>query len=1116
MKPSVRKYGFAIALMLLSFISLRAQEGRTLNVNAYGINMNYTTDRSKIKSNELASNVLRIVNNTNKNMDLTLQITPPAGWKIFGKQDQKITIKAKDSLFVPVRVRPFANIKGNTNYVVNAFLSSESFTITNTMWYIAVDKISNWNVYTPENKVYFTGKKDTATFEVRISNSGNSDEALQLSLFPEKELEVIDMDGNIVINNNYSFYLKVGKDTTLHFYIRKKIGDDLPIGSGGETKKYEETKRYRIKIKVKNERVASHGANKLWSGNIDFLILPNKSKIMDASVKSIPMTVELNAYDLLTQSTYSSLNIHGNKTFDNKSILTYYYQADFVKNQIDLNSYLGNYLFLSYNHKRFGFELGDIGSNRPGSTLNGKGIKASLNLGNNIIGGLFIRKPKLFDRYYAEGFGGFHTYKGKNIFIDNYYQHINNSWRKVSGDFATTDWNVRIARNQIIRFGGGYSLENHYWIPNAAKSLTGYGWKFGYSANFNKLNFTANTYYGSKDYSVMRGTFSVSGSARYRINKQYSISASGYRFSFNPNIYSFGKLTNDSLYNIQDNYSLKLNYQKEQNVFIFQPKYYTIESNPIASRTAGMALEYRRLSKSAFKFYVNLFAGYTKFSRSPELKDIFVSYIQSTLRYKRVQFNTRYYYGPYYTIEQVDYVRNQINPQKVYSTLFYDYWFLNNKMRLNLNVNYFYTTIHERNQIISRPELFYYAPSGFRFSIYARYSFFGEGDYYRKQYHAGSNDYTEELVPASQSNRFEIGAGVKFNVNMPTGIKRYYKVTVIAFRDLNGNGVQDPNEKGIDDMLIMFTKNDTIANIKTGDEDLNRMDKVYELVTNSKGTVEYDNIPVGEYIITAKPLTAMSGWFDGKTFYRTIDKNKTIYIPLSKGARISGGVLMERAKYTDNKPVFLGNIRVTAVNIENGKTFSTLTDKNGQFVLFTPNGSYKITINESAVGSRFEFLQNNIPLNVTKDFENYNVSFYLVEKQRKINMGGSSKHPQLPVQRKGSNEKPKKIEGNPTTGSTSDSLTPSIPTNPTYLPIDKIENDSTQWVIQLFNGEQPQESKATFDVLSGIISVKCIEGPQGGYLYISEGMPKKGKAKKALKKVTKAGFENAKIVPMVY
>ncbi len=1076
-------------------------QDRTLNVNAYGVNMSFTGDRTKIKSNELASNVLRIVNNTGKEIELVLQISQPAGWKIFGLSEQKIKIASKDSMFIPVRVRPLYNVSGNTNYIVNAYLSTEQFTITNAVWYIAVDKKSHWNVYTPETKVYFTGNSDTAQFEVQVSNMGNSDEALLVSLIPEKELQILST-GQPTIDNAYPILLKPGHDTTLRFSVSFTEDVKLPINAADEPIKYENKRQHKLKIQVRNQRPSAQGSNKLWTGNIDFVDLPNKTKIMDAAVQSVPMTFEFNTFDMMTPSVFSSLNIYGSKKYKNNSTLTYYYQADFVKNQIDLNSYLGNYLYLGYFHKNFMVEVGDIGSNRPGSTLNGKGIKAGINFKGNTLGGLFIRKPKLFDQYYAEGYGGFHNFKGKRVYIDNYYQHLNNNWQKVAGDFATSDWNIILTRKHFIRFGGGYSLENHFWTTGQEKNLTGYGWKLGYSGNFNKMNLTLNSYYGSKNYTPMRGTFSLTGSARYRINENYTISASGYRFDFSPEIYTFGKLLNDSIYNIQDNYSLKLNYQKDQNVFIFQPRYYTIESNPIASRTRGMAFEYRRLSRSAFKFYANVFAGYTRFDRNPDIKDIFISYVQASFRYNRFQFNTRYYYGPYYTLEQIDYIQRKENPQRIFSTLFYDHWFLNNKIRLNVNLNYFYTTVQGRNQFITRPELFYYAPGGFRFSIYARYSFFGEGSYVRQQYHASSGSYTEELVEASSVSRFEVGAGVKFNVNMPTGIKRYYKVKVIAFRDLNGNGVMDPGEKGIDNMLILLTKNDKVGSINSEDANLTEFEKTYELVTNGKGVVEYDNIPVGEYVITARPLTSMGGWFDGKTFYRTIDKNKEIYIPLSKGARISGGVLTERARYTDNKPVQLGNIRVTAIHTENGKTFSTLTDKDGQFVLFAPNGTYNIMINEQAIGARYEFLQNNIPLTISKDFENYNVSFYLVEKERKMRMNSGTK-PTLPINRN--------TEKTPTTPQIDSNDAPLVPTQ--LMPVDTSFNKENDYImIQLFDQEQGRLPVNQFDNLNGLVQVKCVGLKNGGFLYLSENFLSKKEASKALKKVKKAGFPAAKIV----
>ena len=79
-------------------------------------------------------------------------------------------------------------------------------------------------------------------------------------------------------------------------------------------------------------------------------------------------------------------------------------------------------------------------------------------------------------------------------------------------------------------------------------------------------------------------------------------------------------------------------------------------------------------------------------------------------------------------------------------------------------------------------------------------------------------------------------------------------------------------------------------------------------------------------------------------------------IPLSKGARVSGGVFVERDANTDDKEISLGGIRVTAVNDLTGESHSTLTDQFGNYTMHLPNGSYVVTINEGAVGSRNNFV----------------------------------------------------------------------------------------------------------------------------------------------------------------
>ena len=1086
-------------------LQLTAQSGRTYNVNAYGIQMQFLKDRSKIKSSQLASNVLRIRNMTRHDMKLKLQISPPAGWRLFGLALRDIEIKAGDSLFIPVRVHPAVNLTGNTNYVVNAFISTKDFTVTNAMWYVVVEKRSEWHAYLNSNKVYFRSDNDTSSFQLIISNTGNSDEYLQVRVQPDKGIYLLDKDGKDVEQLSRSVLVAAGSDTTLRFKAHLHANEVLP--DGPSEYKQQPQRHYRAKIRVLNEKTGK-GANKSWSGNIDFVQLHHTAKIKDTRRNALPLTVEANFYDLMSDRTYAALYLYGHRYFKrDNGMLNYYFQANFIQNQMEPNSFLGNYQYVGYFNKRFSIEVGDIGANRSGSMLSGKGVKASVNVGKNNFGALYVKRPKLWERADASGYGFFHRLQTKKIFWDNYYQRFDNALSKVRGDLYTSYLNYRLSHNHSLRIGAGYSSEYHYWVSGAEKTVNGFSLRAGYSGYFKKFSMSLNGQYSTENYTPMRGVTSISPSFRYRFNSNYSLELSGYYFDFKPIIYSRGVIQRDDIYNIMSNTALKLFYTNKRNLFIFQPTYYTIASNLVDANTGGMTFEYRLRSTGNFKFYTNLFMGYTAFPKHPELGEVFVSYVRASIRYKFLQSNVRYYYGPYYQIEQMMYVDNEINPQKIYANIYYDWWFLQNKMKLNLNLNYYFTTINSRHQLNMRPELFYYANSGFRFSFYARYIFFGEGEYIREIPAGPGGQSQEEVVEASIISQFEIGAGVKFDVNLPIGIKSNCKVKVIAFRDMNGNGKKDLNEQGIKDMLIHFTmKEATGQEYYANPNSPYIQQEVFDLVTDKKGEVEYVNVPRGEYVITARPLSSMGGWFDGKTFYRNIDRDKTVYIPLSKGARISGGILFERARFGSDKPVELSGIRVTAMNDDDGRTFTTLTDASGNFALYVPNGNYRIVINEAAVGSRYEFLQNNIPINVNKEFEDYNVSFYLVEKQRKMRLSGGNIS-NLPIRRQQDNAAKKQETPAEQYSQIQDSL---------YVPVVEPQEQGKVWVVQLFADEGPRRHKTDFDTLAGVTNVRCIVGPSGRYLYISDSFKKKGAARKLSKTLKKYGFNEATAKPMVF
>ena len=456
----LNKLHITILFLFISLVALSQTDSKTKNISAYGVQLGFAQERSKITATDVASNVLFIINNSNKKMDLTLDLSSPAGWRLFSKSSKKISIESKDTLYFPIRVRPAYNIDGNTNYILNAFISTDEFTLANSMWYIEVAKISAWSAYTPQNKFYLTEKKDSTTFSVNISNDGNSDEALQLRIKPDPELIITNSLGKQITNFPTSIYLRAGKDTLLNYSIKlvpKKINNNA------QNNKQKDKDKYNIKLQVLNEKTGNGSANnRTWSGKLNFYKVKNKLKVKETKYKSLPIVAELNTYDLLSDNTYSSLLLYGNKTFENDSRLNYYLQSSFSQNQLNTESYLGNYRYLGYTHKYFGFEIGNIGANKFGSSLTGNGVKASVNLFNNTIGAVYIRTPKFWEDYTSSGFGVFHSLNLKKINWDNYYQHSDDIRRKVITDFGNSSINLRLGIS-TLRIGGGYSIEKHNW-----------------------------------------------------------------------------------------------------------------------------------------------------------------------------------------------------------------------------------------------------------------------------------------------------------------------------------------------------------------------------------------------------------------------------------------------------------------------------------------------------------------------------------------------------------------------------------------------------------------------------------------------------------------------------
>ena len=243
---------------------------------------------------------------------------------------------------------------------------------------------------------------------------------------------------------------------------------------------------------------------------------------------------------------------------------------------------------------------------------------------------------------------------------------------------------------------------------------------------------------------------------------------------------------------------------------------------------------------------------------------------------------------------------------------------------------------------------------------------------------------TKDAFQPISNTDLSIGFGVRKQIGIPVPGKKFTSTTIVVYKDLNGNHKLDKNEEGVTDMLI---------NIRpmsfTGDNsDTLNMNRAHgeDFITDNKGTIVYENIPAGSYMIKCTPLVNQGEWFDANNGEYQIDKKGTIYLALTKGVRLTGSLLVQADKYSNQETSLdINRIRVTAIDSA-GKTYSALTDKGGNFQMYVPTGLYTISINETALGSNYEMLQNKVEVDLSYFTENFSLTFNAVEKKRKMNI----------------------------------------------------------------------------------------------------------------------------------
>lgn len=128
----------------------------------------------------------------------------------------------------------------------------------------------------------------------------------------------------------------------------------------------------------------------------------------------------------------------------------------------------------------------------------------------------------------------------------------------------------------------------------------------------------------------------------------------------------------------------------------------------------------------------------------------------------------------------------------------------------------------------------------------------------------------------------------------------------------------------------------------------------------------------------------MEGWFADINDSITVLNSGKINIPFVRGVKVYGDVILDRQQIAvaDKDKIFdMSRIKITA---SGGKVYNTLTDIDGHFEFYLPNGEYLLTMDETILGETYKLSKNNIPITLKTSQDGVYMSFYIVEKRRKV------------------------------------------------------------------------------------------------------------------------------------
>jgi hypothetical protein len=943
---------------------------------AESLKVSFTKGDIEIDKGQVISNVLRVYNSSDQDVNIYISLNYPPQWKSLFNSNKLYSIAANDTLYVPVRIIPATLMKGDTKYFINAYIEDEERRAVSSEYFFAsTERLSEWEIsVNPDRRVYFKNNENLADVDVNLLNKGNEKQDMLFTVSTaNSNILIMDSTEKPINKFEHDLSLNPEEDTTFSYKIKHIEGErnfksiDIENYNPGTLN---DEKHFSIFYNSEEPRREKYN-NTSRSAKVDFVKLSNDKKINPYGSDVLPLSAYLRVSNLMDDVVFSSLHLRGQKYFNNGGQLLYNTSFYFSSQE---NFYDENYgrnipWYVGYFDANKNLQMGYVNGGAIGVQSSGKGIKGEIKfLPHHWAGAYYVKSPYFFSGNRLESYGLHHRMEYTNFSNETRYSRSHHKYAKIITDVLSVNPRLRLFKKHTITFTGALSNRYNYMRADSTYAKQGYLAGLGYSSSFFDNIWRLN----------LRGTYTSKGFGANGYERVYANHRSRIRVSQNLDV---SVLNNYNQYNYDNEfYNYRPGYDKNyyfyNSINFYSSKYlgsfkpgvfYDIRNHwGYNFHSRGLNLSYNKynVTKNLQVSLINTL-GLVRIVNLPGSKEHFNYKFNTMVRYRSMSFTGYYNFGPLSPSMVLSKEQNNISPQTIRASFMHMYLFNNRHLALQSRASYMYTNIYSHHSLNISPELFYFTNSGWRFSINPTFTF------YSSKIRINDFDFPSYIdegnyeIQRHANDHFLISLGVKkdFGIPIPTTFNEYSDITFKAFYDLNGNKVQDEEEPGIENIVI-----------KAGN---------WSVITKANGQASFENANPGRFEFDVLSLADLKGWFpmipDTLTIYEDMEFN----IPFVKGVKVYGSVFIEfeDTNTGDEKRIDKGGIKISATN---GYLYSTLTGSNGNFEFYLPFGEYTISLDENILNGRYSLVKNNYKLDLTKEVENMYLTFHIVEKKRTI------------------------------------------------------------------------------------------------------------------------------------